>query len=103
MPAGTPVGINLAFVHLDNLMYGSIASEFDPERWSDTATATRMDRYMLHFGGGSRACMSRYISLYELYTMVPELFKRFAVELVDNNRSWTRHNSWFNKQFGILV
>jgi cytochrome P450 len=75
-PAGMKVGINPAVIHLDQDIFGPDANEFVPERWFRGDT-TIMDKHMLHFGGGSRTCVGKnvslfsYIPLWRLSTLTP--------------------------------
>ncbi|CAK7201538.1 hypothetical protein SEUCBS139899_004244 [Sporothrix eucalyptigena] len=95
-PGGTRVGVNAAVVHRDRSIFGADADVFNPDRWLGP-NAANMDRYMFQFGGGSRTCIGKNISLCEMYKMIPALLRSFHLELVHPERTWTTHNYWFNK------
>jgi cytochrome P450 len=59
--AGDRVSINAAVVHYDQTIFGPDADQFNPHRWL-IGDAANMDRYMLHFGGGSRTCIGKNVS-----------------------------------------
>ena len=65
-PAGARVSMNAAVVHYDTSVFGEDAATFNPERWMDASAAARMDKYMLHFGGGSRTCIGKNVCVLSL-------------------------------------
>jgi cytochrome P450 len=101
-PGGSKVGICAAVVHSNKEIFGDDADQFNPERWF-RENAANMDRYMFQFGGGSRSCIGRHISITEMYKMFPQFIRTFNVELVDPNKEWETRNTWFNRQIGINV
>ncbi|KAL2864115.1 cytochrome P450 [Aspergillus lucknowensis] len=103
-PAGSKVGISAPVLHSNTDIFGADAAVYNPDRWiRDPKAAAEMDRYMLHFGAGSRTCIGKNISLAEIHKMIPQLLRSFKLELVDQQKEWTTHNFWFNKQTGIEV
>lgn len=58
--AGQRVSINAAVLHYDTTVFGPDADKFNPDRWI-TGDSVKMDRYMLHFGGGSRTCIGKNV------------------------------------------
>lgn len=62
IPEGMAVGINPAVLHYQNSAFGPDASAFKPERWLEDGAGS-MDRYLLTFGGGSRTCIGKNVSL----------------------------------------
>ncbi|CAK7221894.1 hypothetical protein SBRCBS47491_004685 [Sporothrix bragantina] len=99
-PEGTRVGVNAAVVHRNRDIFGNDADNFNPDRWFGP-DAARMDRYMFQFGGGSRTCIGKNISLCEMYKMIPELLRAYHIELVHPEHEWTTHNYWFNKPSNV--
>jgi cytochrome P450 len=61
-PAGTKVGVSAAVLHTNTVIFGEDAAIFNPDRWKDHAVAAERDRYMFHFGAGSRTCIGRNVS-----------------------------------------
>ncbi|GAB7353809.1 hypothetical protein MBLNU459_g4187t1 [Dothideomycetes sp. NU459] len=102
IPAGYRVGMNAAVVHFDKDVFGADADQFRPSRWIE-GDATMMDRYMLHFGAGTRTCIGKNISLSELHKLVPQVLRMFSLELADPSAQWKTSNMWFNKQTNLSV
>lgn len=120
IPKGYRVGMNPAVIHYDKDVFGQDADDFKPERWlvSDEEWKA-MDRNLLIFGAGTRVCIGKnvsityilplalltdapQISLVELHTLVPELLRRFNLEMA-HDRPWTTSNRWFHKQTDLIV
>ncbi len=53
IPAGTPVGMTCALVHLNPDIFPE-PLQFSPERWIENR---QLDRYLLSFSKGSRQCL----------------------------------------------
>ncbi|KAG9767418.1 hypothetical protein KCU88_g7459, partial [Aureobasidium melanogenum] len=102
IPEGYRVGMNAAVVHYDTSIFGPDAAEFRPGRWLED-NAANMDKYMLHFGAGTRTCIGKNISLAELHKLVPTVLRKFQLELWEEGQTWRTHNTWFNKQEGVEV
>lgn len=104
IPAGTNVGCNAWVVHRDRKVYGEDADEFRPERWLDCAPEQlrEMDQSSFAFGGGSRVCLGKNIALLEISKLVPELFRRYEVEIVDPSR-YKLVPGWLVLQTGLDV
>ncbi|KAK5462864.1 hypothetical protein LTS15_002576 [Exophiala xenobiotica] len=96
-PEGTIVGINSWVAHANRQVFGDDARSFRPERWlQDQEQVSRMDRYYMTFGLGSRTCIGKNISLMEMQKVIPQLARHFDFELV--TKEWKTRNVWFVKQ-----
>lgn len=62
IPEGYSVGMNGAVVHYDKSVFGADADQFRPQRWLE-GDAKKMDKYMLHFGAGTRTCIGKNVSI----------------------------------------
>jgi len=104
IPGGTIIGCNAWTVHRDKKLYGPDADVFSPERWLDSPPEQlrQMEALSLTFGYGSRVCIGRNVAMLEITKFVPELFRRFAIELVDPRR-YKIHASWLVVQSGLDV
>lgn len=116
IPAGTVIGANPWVVARDRDVYGEDADHFRPERWlglseqarvDDTTGESartklkRMERSFLAFGMGSRSCIGRNISLLAMNKLVPQLLRKYKVELADPVKEWNTEDYWFVKQLGL--
>ena len=107
---GTVVGMNAWVVHRDKDVFGADADTYNPARWlrgpqeSEEVFQTRyqnMRRHDFTFGGGSRTCLGKNISLIEMYKVIPSLLITFDVQLAEPAREWQIENSWFVFQSGL--
>lgn len=66
LPEGTTVGMSAWCVHANEDFWGKDTLEFRPERWLDSESAFKLDRYGLSFGQGARACLGKNIAMVQL-------------------------------------
>jgi len=66
LPEGTTVGMSAWCVHANEGFWGKDTLEFRPERWLDSESAFKLDRYGLSFGQGARACLGKNIAMVQL-------------------------------------
>ena len=104
LPPGTIVGANPWVVARDKSVYGEDADHFRPERWleADAATLKLMDRNHLAFGAGARTCLGKNISLLEMSKLVPQILRRWKVDLSHPEKEWELADYWFVKQTGLI-
>lgn len=84
--AGDDVGINPYVAHRNTAVFGSDVESFRPERWlkggeNSAEKLAEMHRYWLPFGVGSRTCIGKHISMLEIGKCIPEILRRFDLEL----------------------
>lgn len=105
IPGGTIVGINPWVTNRDATIFAPEPEAFDPDRWLNAPNEQRkqMDTvFELNFGAGSRKCIGRNISWIEMMKVVPELLRRFRVELTHPEQEWKVVNHWFVQQEGLI-
>lgn len=87
IPAGTAVGMSALFIERRDGIF-SDPDDFIPERWLDSAEATRLEPYILTFGKGSRDCIGRQLAFAELYSVTATIFRRFGetIELFETTQ-----------------
>ena len=62
VPQGYRVGMNAGVVHYNKEVFGSDASEFNPERWLESEERNRaMDKATITFGAGTRTCIGKNV------------------------------------------
>jgi cytochrome P450 len=105
IPAGTIVGINPWVTNRDATIFAPQPETFNPDRWLTASEAQRREMDMvfeLNFGAGSRKCIGKNISWIEMMKVVPELLRKFKVELADPQKEWEVKNRWFVQQEGLI-
>lgn len=78
IPAGTPLAMTSVLIHHNEAIFPNNRS-FVPERWIEDP---RLDRYLVSFSKGSRACLGINLALSEIYICLAALFRRFGSEEV---------------------
>jgi cytochrome P450 len=103
IPGGTIVGINPWVLQHDPNVYED-PEAFIPERWltSDAGKLAKMETSFISFGAGSRTCVGKNISLMEMQKVVPQLLRRYSIELADPKAEWKTSNRWFVQQSGLV-
>lgn len=103
LPPGTIVGVNPWVIHRDRDIFGPDADTFRPERWLEVEgeERKRMESAMFAFGGGTRTCIGKNISLLEMYKLVPTLIRRYKFELAHPEKELTLQNAFFVHQTGL--
>ncbi|KAF3763900.1 hypothetical protein M406DRAFT_51514 [Cryphonectria parasitica EP155] len=105
---GTVVGINPWVATREKAVYGEDADTFRPERWLEAGEKELklMERNFLalfiQFGGGSRTCLGKNVSLLEISKLVPQLLRQFDFELSYPEREWELYDYWFVAQKGLI-
>ena len=111
VPPGSLVGMNPYIVGRNKDIFGADAEDFRPDRWlrtedeSDEQYKERMQRWgtaQIAFGGGSRICLGRNLSMMEVYKVVPTLISRYEIELDDPNETWWYSSRWFYRVKGVI-
>lgn len=91
IPRGVPVGMSSYYMHNDPDTYAS-PLEFLPERWLNDSPGSNMNRNLVPFTRGSRACLGMHLASAELYLTIAILFRPNgpAFELFDTDESDVR-------------
>jgi cytochrome P450 len=82
IPKGTPVGMTSIFMHTDPFPEPHI---FNPERWLKD-DSKKLERYLVNFSRGSRACLGMNLARAEIYLVVAAVFGGYDMELFDTTR-----------------
>ena len=90
IPAGTPVAMTPHLVLIDEHIFPN-PRKFDPERWLDKAgegkTTSRLDKYIVAFGKGSRNCIGVHLAWAQMYMCVAAMVGRYDLELWETDES----------------
>ncbi|VUC31300.1 unnamed protein product [Clonostachys rosea] len=91
----TEVGVNAWVLHYDDSIYGPDPKSFRPERWIDQGKTSLMDSMMFAFGGGSRTCIGKNISLLEITKLIPQLVRKFDLIFEHSDKPMDTVCTWF--------
>lgn len=83
IPSNTPVSMSPMLVHENEAIFPS-HREFKPERWLEPGW--NLDKYLMTFGKGPRACLGMNMAYAELYVKLATIFRRFEYELFETGR-----------------
>ncbi|OQV09709.1 hypothetical protein CLAIMM_13801 [Cladophialophora immunda] len=87
LPPGTEITSNAYVVQRDPVLYGPDPEAFRPERWLDSKEkAAEMELHSFVFGIGPRICLGKDVAIIELHKLLPEIIRRFDIELVTPGR-----------------
>ncbi|RFU29652.1 hypothetical protein B7463_g6694, partial [Scytalidium lignicola] len=78
IPPGTPVSMMIPLTHHYETIFPDSYS-FKPSRWLDDATG-HLDKYLVSFSRGSRACLGINLAWSELYLCAAGLFSKFGTK-----------------------
>jgi hypothetical protein len=83
IPAGTPVAMNTRSILHDRQIFPE-PEKFQPERWIRAAAeGRRLDKYLVAFSKGSRACLGLNLGYAEMYLALANVMRRFEMVLDD--------------------
>lgn len=54
------------------------------------------------FGAGARTCLGKNISLLEMSKLVPQVIRKYKLELSDPKAEWVLTDRWFVKQTNLI-
>ncbi|EME82021.1 uncharacterized protein MYCFIDRAFT_77669 [Pseudocercospora fijiensis CIRAD86] len=99
LPGGTCVGVSAWALHRNPEAYGDDASEFRPERFlvsedSSSKNRTASLASSFAFGGGTRSCIGKNISLLEMTKAVPQIVRKFDL-VFESDEPWELFSTWF--------
>lgn len=90
IPAGTPVAMTPHLVLIDENIFPN-PRKFDPERWLDGLpegkNTSRLDKYIVSFGKGSRNCIGVHLAWAQMYMCVAAMSQRYTLEMYETDES----------------
>ena len=90
IPAGTPVAMTPHLVLIDEKIFPE-PKKFDPERWLDRAnegsTTSRLDKYIVAFGKGSRNCIGMHLAYAQLYMCIAAMCGKYDLEIYQTDET----------------
>ncbi|KAI5922089.1 cytochrome P450 [Camillea tinctor] len=94
-PEGAEVGANSWVLHYSRDIYGPDPEHFRPERWIGEEKTSIMDSMMFAFGGGSKTCLGKNISLLEMTKALPQIIRKFDMVLEHPEKPVPTRCAWF--------
>jgi cytochrome P450 len=85
IPPGTPVSMTSLLMHENPGIFPE-PHEFRPDRWLQANSKERLDRYLVPFSKGTRACLGINLAYAELYLTLAAVFRQFDMELYETTR-----------------
>ncbi|KAF2257737.1 cytochrome P450 [Lojkania enalia] len=79
IPAGTPISMSTRLIHKDPVIFPEHL-EFRPERFLENRD---LEKYVIPFSRGSRACLGLNLATAELYRTIATVFRRFEMQLYE--------------------
>ncbi|PBK62229.1 cytochrome P450, partial [Armillaria solidipes] len=76
VPAGTIVGMGTSFILMDEDIFPE-PEVFNPDRWIQSS----LDKYLVPFSKGPRACLGMNLAWCELYLVFGNLFRKLDMEI----------------------
>ncbi len=80
IPAGTPVGINVHYVHHDAAHWPD-PDRFDPMRFTPEAIKSRHKYAWVPFGGGAHMCLGLHFAYMQIKILMAQLLSRYEIEV----------------------
>ncbi|KAH8587166.1 cytochrome P450 [Bisporella sp. PMI_857] len=80
IPAGTDISICNYALHHDEAIFGDNLESFNPDRWLEKGY--NKQAFLMHFGGGNRACLGKNIARVEMQKLIVSLLRRYDITLV---------------------
>lgn len=80
VPAGTPVGISPAAVHMEEEHWPEPA-KFDPLRFTPEQVAKRHKYAWVPFGGGAHMCLGLHFAYMQVKILLAHLLSRYQIEI----------------------
>ncbi|PPJ57248.1 hypothetical protein CBER1_02809 [Cercospora berteroae] len=97
IPPGTIVGMSHLFVHCSPECFSS-PETFDPDRWLQTDSAA-LEKWLVPFSRGSRACLGLTLAMCELYFAFALLFWKFDLQLDGTKKEHLAYRECFLPSF----
>lgn len=87
IPAGTTISMSTWIQHNDSSIFPE-PQKFKPGRWlGEDSARIRLERYLVPFSKGSRACLGINLAEVEMYVTLAILFRKFDFELFETDGS----------------
>ncbi|KAK6866397.1 cytochrome P450 [Apiospora arundinis] len=105
VPPGTEVSSFAYVLHRDPMLYAPDPETYRPERWleCDDARAAEMEASQFVFGLGPRVCLGKEIAAMEMWKLLPQVVRRFNMELVAKGKYIVAGGVAYNKGLEVRL
>ncbi|KAL3428258.1 cytochrome P450 monooxygenase [Phlyctema vagabunda] len=104
VPAGTDITSNAYVVQRDPELYAPDPDSYRPERWLESIEkANEMEAGNYVFGMGPRVCLGKDIAIMELYKLIPEILRRFDIDVINKGRYIVAGGVGYNQGFEVKL
>lgn len=105
VPPGTEVSSFAYVLHRDPALYAPDPETYRPERWleCDDARAAEMEASQFVFGLGPRVCLGKEIAAMEMWKLLPQVVRRFDMELVAKGKYIVAGGVAYNKGLEVRL
>lgn len=85
LPAGTTISMSHPLQHNNPASFPE-PDRFDPERWLQGADSQRLERYLVNFSRGARACVGTNLAKAEMLLTLAAVVRRLDLKLFETER-----------------
>ncbi|OJD40783.1 cytochrome p450 monooxygenase [Diplodia corticola] len=110
VPAGAEVTCHAYVVQRDPRLYGPDPESYRPERWvvgegdeEGRRRVAEMEAASFVFGVGPRVCLGKDVAVLEMWKLLPEIVRRFDLELVKEGRYVVAGGVAYNKGLEVRM
>ncbi|KAK4444029.1 Pisatin demethylase [Podospora aff. communis PSN243] len=104
MPEGAEMTTYAYVVQRDPEVFAPDPEAFRPERWLESEErCAKMDAASFAWGAGARVCLGKDVAMFEMYKLLPEILRRFEMELVDEGEYIVAGGVAYNRNLVVKV
>ncbi|RPA79967.1 cytochrome P450 [Ascobolus immersus RN42] len=81
IPEGTIINTSVYLIHNNPKVFAN-PEKFDPERWLQPSSK-KLERYLVSFSAGTRACVGMHFAYLNLYVGIAALYRKFEFDLTE--------------------
>ncbi|KAK7184163.1 hypothetical protein DPSP01_001198 [Paraphaeosphaeria sporulosa] len=100
IPEGAEITTYAYVMQRDKKFYGEDANDFRPERWLESEKrSNELEAVQFSFGMGPRICIGKDIAYMEMFKLLPEVVRRFDIEVLQKGKYVVAGGVAYNQHF----